>query len=264
MTCFFSIGFDATITLQFHELRETRPDWCTSRAINKLWHVRFGLSQLFSSSSSSPSSPPPSSPSSPPPSRSPMSLSSSSSPPSSPPPPPSSRSPLSPSPSPPSSPPSPPSSPPPPPSSPSRPSPFSSRVRLVVDGDDVALPDSIQTVQIFNVHSSADGTDFFGLGHVSNHFSDRLQTYRQPTVNDGLLEVVGTDGVMHLLMMKTGLVHAHRLAQGKEIKIIYLGEELIAVQHDGQPSWRKRCVIHIKHKNKINMILGQGRLRGVE
>jgi diacylglycerol kinase (ATP) len=46
-------------------------------------------------------------------------------------------------------------------------------LELVVDGEKIELPQDLRTLQVFNIHSSADGVDFFGTDQVSI-YSNRL------------------------------------------------------------------------------------------
>eukprot|EP00435_Cladocopium_sp_Y103_P066699 s393_g29.t1 len=40
MSNYFGIGVDAAVALDFHQMRERRPDWFWSRLVNKLWYFR--------------------------------------------------------------------------------------------------------------------------------------------------------------------------------------------------------------------------------
>jgi len=129
LMCFFSLGFDASITHKFHQLRETKPKLTSSVAGNKLWYTVFGIQEMLM----------------------PMDN-------------------------------------------------VSSYLELRVDGQLIPLPSDIKTLQLFNIHSSADGIDFFGVSRPSH--SHELQEYSSPTITDGLLEAVGTTGVPHLLSIR--------------------------------------------------------------
>ena len=49
-----------------------------------------------------------------------------------------------------------------------------------------SIPQNIKTLQVFNIHSSADGVDFF-KGHQKST-PNELQEFRIPLINDELLE----------------------------------------------------------------------------
>ncbi|CAK9058705.1 unnamed protein product [Durusdinium trenchii] len=42
MSNYFGIGVDAAVALDFHQMRERRPEWFWSRLVNKLWYFRSG------------------------------------------------------------------------------------------------------------------------------------------------------------------------------------------------------------------------------
>eukprot|EP00040_Diaphanoeca_grandis_P016020 m.82450 g.82450 ORF g.82450 m.82450 type:complete len:375 (-) comp25518_c0_seq1:245-1369(-) len=138
-----------------------------------------------------------------------------------------------------------------------RPQQLLNRVELTVDGVKVVLPPQIRTIQILNCHSSADGLDFFGRGRESK--PEELTTYAAPSLSDGLVEVVGTEGVGHLLAIRRGARHSHRLAQGKTITITILpgGDEELIAQIDGE-SWKPHGQLDISHHKQCTVILGPG------
>lgn len=57
--------------------------------------------------------------------------------------------------------------------------------------------------------------------------------YSSPTHYDGLLEIVGVSGIVHMGQIQSGISRAHRIAQGSRIKIKIKSE--MAVQVDGEP-----------------------------
>ena len=130
------------------------------------------------------------------------------------------------------------------------------RVALEIDGVSVALPATLRSVQVFNVHGSSDGVDFFGCGQSS--VEGELQTYSAPSNDDGLLEVVGTEGVPQLMYAKMGCTHSHRLGQGRVIRITILtpASDLVA-QIDGE-SWVPQGAgsMEIRHVGKVHVIVG--------
>jgi len=132
-------------------------------------------------------------------------------------------------------------------------------ITLRVDGDLVKLPPSIRTLQFFNIHSSADGVDFFGITKRST--SKELRNYEQPCLHDGLLEVVGTEGVHHLLAIRSRLSHSRRIAQGKEITISLTHP--LPIQLDGEAWIQQPSTISISFRRNVSVVLGSGDTRGV-
>ena len=57
-------------------------------------------------------------------------------------------------------------------------------VELLVDGKPVHIPKDINSVQVFNIHSSADGVDFWGYGARS--VRGELGEFSQPCVGQDL------------------------------------------------------------------------------
>jgi diacylglycerol kinase (ATP) len=129
------------------------------------------------------------------------------------------------------------------------------RVTLEIDGVSIPLPSKLRSVQVFNCHGSSDGVDFFGCGQPS--VEGELQKYSHPSNDDGLLEVVGTEGVPHLLSAKLGFRHSWRLGQGKTIKLTILkpSSSLVA-QVDGESWVAKSGALQINHVGKVNVIVG--------
>jgi len=139
----------------------------------------------------------------------------------------------------------------------------SSLLILEVDGQLIPIPEEVSTIQVFNIHSSGDGVDFFGIAQDSTR-DDLLQKYQNPSMSDGLVEVVGTEGVFHLLTTKAQIQHSRRLAQGKTVCIKYLEKIPIPVQLDGEP-WAQEgpCEITISHRDRFDVVLGTGSCRAL-
>ena len=101
------------------------------------------------------------------------------------------------------------------------------KINLEVNGHHVELP-NIEGIIILNIMSWGSGANIWG-----DPDKDRSESFKRPTHHDGLLEVVGVKGVMHLGNMQQGLQHGIRIAQGEHIKITTT--EKLAVQVDGEP-----------------------------
>jgi len=132
-------------------------------------------------------------------------------------------------------------------------------LELRVDGQLVKLPSSIRTLQFFNIHSSADGVDFFGISKRSNR--TELQRFAQPCLHDGLLEVVGTEGVPHLLAIRSGMSHSRRIAQGKEITVTLTRP--LPIQLDGEAWIQQPSTISISFRKTVSVVVGKSTTRGV-
>ncbi|XDV37584.1 hypothetical protein PO909_007162 [Leuciscus waleckii] len=97
-------------------------------------------------------------------------------------------------------------------------------IRLQVDRHDVELP-SIEGLIFLNIPSWGSGADLWG--------SDNDSRFRRPSINDGMLEVVGVTGVVHMGQVQSGLRSGIRIAQGSYIRITVT--KPIPVQVDGEP-----------------------------
>ncbi|XP_048513108.1 diacylglycerol kinase theta isoform X2 [Athalia rosae] len=98
------------------------------------------------------------------------------------------------------------------------------QIRLEVDGKLVELP-QVEGIIILNILSWGSGANPWG--------PEKEDQFNKPNHWDGMLEVVGVTGVVHLAQIQSGLRSATRIAQGGHIKI-HLHSEL-PVQVDGEP-----------------------------
>ncbi|XP_046397842.1 diacylglycerol kinase theta isoform X1 [Ischnura elegans] len=98
------------------------------------------------------------------------------------------------------------------------------QIRLEVDGRHVELP-PVEGIIILNILSWGSGANPWG--------PEKEDQFSKPNHWDGMLEVVGVTGVVHLGQIQSGLRSAMRIAQGGHIKI-HLHTD-IPVQVDGEP-----------------------------
>ncbi|KAG1714229.1 Diacylglycerol kinase theta [Nymphon striatum] len=97
-------------------------------------------------------------------------------------------------------------------------------VRLEVDGKVVDLP-PVEGIIILNILSWGSGANPWG--------PEREDQFAKPTHYDGMLEVVGVTGVVHMGQILSGLRSAIRIAQGANIRIKL--NTYMPVQVDGEP-----------------------------
>ena len=88
---------------------------------------------------------------------------------------------------------------------------FNRYVSLEVDGKKVDLP-QIQGIIILNILSWGSGRNPWG--------PERDDQFLKPTHYDGLLEVVGVRGVVHMGQIMGGMSGAIRLAQGGRVSFL--------------------------------------------
>ncbi|XP_010343465.3 diacylglycerol kinase theta isoform X2 [Saimiri boliviensis] len=97
-------------------------------------------------------------------------------------------------------------------------------IRLQVERQEVELP-SIEGLIFINIPSWGSGADLWG--------SDSDARFEKPRMDDGLLEVVGVTGVVHMGQVQGGLRSGIRIAQGSYFRVTLL--KATPVQVDGEP-----------------------------
>ncbi|CAN7936885.1 unnamed protein product [Ixodes hexagonus] len=97
-------------------------------------------------------------------------------------------------------------------------------VRLEVDGKVIDLP-PVEGIIILNILSWGSGANPWG--------PEKEDMFSKPTHYDGMLEIVGVTGVVHMGQIQSGLRSAIRIAQGGHLRI-RLNTEM-PVQVDGEP-----------------------------
>ncbi|GAB1289967.1 Diacylglycerol kinase theta [Apodemus speciosus] len=97
-------------------------------------------------------------------------------------------------------------------------------IRLQVEQQEVELP-SIEGLIFINIPSWGSGADLWG--------SDSDSRFEKPRMDDGLLEVVGVTGVVHMGQVQGGLRSGIRIAQGSYFRVTLL--KATPVQVDGEP-----------------------------
>ncbi|KAK2153007.1 hypothetical protein LSH36_311g03008 [Paralvinella palmiformis] len=97
-------------------------------------------------------------------------------------------------------------------------------IKVEVDGKPLDLP-PVEGIIITNILSWASGANPWG--------PEKEDQFSKPTHYDGMLEIVGVTGVVHLGQIQSGLRNGIRIAQGGHIRIHLLGDT--PVQVDGEP-----------------------------
>lgn len=97
-------------------------------------------------------------------------------------------------------------------------------IKLEVDGNVIDLP-HLEGIIILNIMSWGGGANVWG--------TEKDDKFTTPNHWDGMLEVVGVTGVVHLGQIQSGLRSAIRIVQGSHIKI-HMNRE-VPVQVDGEP-----------------------------
>ncbi|XP_074599951.1 diacylglycerol kinase theta isoform X2 [Brevipalpus obovatus] len=97
-------------------------------------------------------------------------------------------------------------------------------IRVEVDGKPITLP-PVEGIIILNILSWGSGANPWG--------QEKDDQFSKPTHYDGMLEIVGVTGIVHMGQIQSGLRNAIRIAQGGHIKIKINTE--MPVQVDGEP-----------------------------
>lgn len=98
-------------------------------------------------------------------------------------------------------------------------------LKIEVDGNAVTLP-TLEGILILNISSWGSGADPWGVDNQDANFGKCRH-------DDGMLEVIGLTGVVHLGQIQSGLRYGNRLAQGAQIRVTMNTD--IPVQVDGEP-----------------------------
>ncbi|CAF3757898.1 unnamed protein product [Rotaria socialis] len=113
---------------------------------------------------------------------------------------------------------------------------FTRDIVVEVDGKRVDLP-QLEGIVIMNILSWASGANLWG------HEKD--EKFNRPTHYDGMLEVVGVTGIVHLGQIQSGIRSGVRLAQGGHVHIRMNNDYPVPVQVDGEPWLQPPCDITI-------------------
>ncbi|XP_074588534.1 diacylglycerol kinase 2 [Curcuma longa] len=119
-------------------------------------------------------------------------------------------------------------------------------IRLEVDGHAIEIPENAEGVLVLNISSYMGGVDLWQNDY--EHEDD----YDMQSMHDKTLEVVCISGTWHLGKLQVGLSQAHRLAQGKVIKLHI--DSPFPVQIDGEPWIQKPGCLEIVHHGQVFML----------
>lgn len=88
---------------------------------------------------------------------------------------------------------------------------FHNLVKLEVDGKAISLP-HVEGIIILNILSWGSGANPWG--------PEQDDRFAKPTHHDGMLEVVGLTGIVHMGQIQSGLSKAIRIAQGGRVSFL--------------------------------------------
>ncbi|XP_077990664.1 diacylglycerol kinase theta-like [Glandiceps talaboti] len=99
-------------------------------------------------------------------------------------------------------------------------------LKVEVDGQKLELP-QLEGIVLLNIGSWGSGADIWGQD------DDGSGRWKRSSPSDGLLEVIGLTGIVHMGQIQSGLRTGVRLAQGSHIRI-WMNSDM-PVQVDGEP-----------------------------
>lgn len=127
---------------------------------------------------------------------------------------------------------------------------LSHSIRLFIDGAPVPIPDTIRCIHVLNIRTTGDGLDLFRDSHTPTK-RDLLAGQVRHSYADGVVEVVGTEGPLHLVKLRVARgSHALRLGQGREVRLEMQEREdgkPFPMQVEGEPFLQPPSVVTIKN-----------------
>lgn len=122
-------------------------------------------------------------------------------------------------------------------------------VDLVVDGTQIVLP-KLEGLAVINIPSMYGGTNLWG--------DTKSRRFVQQRLGDGLIEVVGIYGSVHVAQIKGHMRQsAKRLAQGKVIEITTRAK--YPMQVDGEPWMQAACHIRIERQTQALLMMNDSK-----
>ena len=142
--------------------------------------------------------------------------------------------------------------------------PISDLIDVYVDNQKAELPQNCRSFKLVNINSAANGIFFWGSGTSKNNEYEQQHT---PRLDDGLIEVMATEGPLNLLRCKSKMVHAKRISQSKEVRIEFkqIPEDGMHLQIDGEAfEIQKKCTLKVEIFDRIPTVIGFDDPRGVD
>eukprot|EP00117_Sycon_ciliatum_P023127 scpid28524/ scgid2416/ Diacylglycerol kinase theta; Diglyceride kinase theta len=121
---------------------------------------------------------------------------------------------------------------------------LSKAVTLDVDGERIKIPSGVEGIIVLNIKSWMAGCDGWG--------TEKDDKFKPPSMNDGLLEIIGVQGVMHLGQIQGGMRGGIRLAQGSDISLLVTCSTPFEI--DGEPFMQGPSMCHITQGKSVHMM----------
>lgn len=118
-------------------------------------------------------------------------------------------------------------------------------LQLEIDDQPVEIPNGIKTIVVLNFVAYQAGVDIWGPD------TDKTNI---PTLDDGLVEVVGIGGFVHETLIRTFLTSGYRLGRGKKVKLTSKKPNVaLPVAFDGEPELVDPFVTTIQRTCQISV-----------
>jgi len=130
------------------------------------------------------------------------------------------------------------------------------KLKLTMDGKVYEIPHEVECLLFLNVWSWAGGIPVWRQGLTKTTIGQcTKKTLTYGEMDDGLIEVLGFTGGMHLGEVRLNLSQPIRLGQCRSVRLQVL--ESLPFQADGEPWLNKPAVIDINMKNPRLMLLNR-------
>jgi len=124
--------------------------------------------------------------------------------------------------------------------------PLNQAVEVLLDGKPLPLNPTIEGLVVLNIDKYSAGKDLWNTKKASE------PDYRTPTSNDGLFEVIGFLGTVHLAKIQTGISNGVRLGQASSIELRITSE--IPAQVDGEPFSSPPGTMAVRFHNQSTLL----------
>lgn len=128
---------------------------------------------------------------------------------------------------------------------------------MKVDSKVIKLPPDLSGIMLLNINSYAGGADLWGKDDNSlDSFDHKKNSFSKPSLNDGMLEIVGVTGSFHMGACTINMSSAIRIAQGSSVSLYVKSNEGMPMQMDGEP-WLQPSpfAVHFRCNRKANMLV---------
>eukprot|EP01012_Entosiphon_sulcatum_P035613 TRINITY_DN45225_c0_g1_i1.p1 TRINITY_DN45225_c0_g1~~TRINITY_DN45225_c0_g1_i1.p1 ORF type:complete len:392 (-),score=66.47 TRINITY_DN45225_c0_g1_i1:92-1267(-) len=132
-------------------------------------------------------------------------------------------------------------------------SPFKRDLLLQVSGKPTRVDPTSEALIITNLPNYSGGNDFWGTQNLER------EGFQPQQIDDGMLEVVTVDNMLHMARLQTDLFHARRVAQSASICVEL--RRPMYMQVDGEPWLQQPATIRISHWKKSAVLKFRPKLR---